>query len=558
MVVYEVTDQATIQKILDGSLLTTSVGSRTDSFHCSVCGANWMDEKEFFDCIVEQGHARGKTYDGQLMYLKVGTFENIENSFVTVPADQRAGVRRPSIQVGLGGEMYHISDPSLLKRLTTSIHLVDGFKESVSMADNPTLGQLFGLPEDHERFIEKGPWTTEELSSFNEKDFALSGRRIPLTDPSLIESLMVDSIWVGSEEEVSDDADQAGDGSPLEHGVDEVVESENAEEDTTSEEVSESNPTEDSPNEEITERSSDLSLHSNRNRAWDGNAARNRMLDHAVSDGTIGVDKASQGFALVTGDPQNRGSYKLPFADIISGEKVVVYSGVVAALQMVSKVKGASEDEKSAAQKFLETQKERFGNDDSEEGCQISDLTQENFDLREQLHESHEAEESLQAQVDELSRTVEEFQSKMGTYEQAEAHVLAESVAKIRFKRGEVTDEAATFELLSNRSLDSLRDTFSDLLERTAPPIMDTQSEAVKPEITLEEVKGLIARYHSLDGVPVLGEEQGMNVATEQAEQTALVEEEDEVVTLAVTESGEYFTYFGLPANALTQLGDLP
>jgi hypothetical protein len=223
-VTYAVTDPTAITKVLDGSYLTTSIGSRTDHFYCSICGADWLDPEAFEQCALVDGHYRGGIFDGQLMYLRLGNFENQENSFVNVPADQRAGVRQPSIHVGLGSESYFIGDPELVRRLTTSIHPVCGLKESVSM--KPTLGQLFGLPETHERFAEEGPWTDEELAALPAESFAFDDRRFPLLDPTLATAMTEFSLWAqpsdetGSEEE--GDAELAGE-PEAEQGSDEAV-----------------------------------------------------------------------------------------------------------------------------------------------------------------------------------------------------------------------------------------------------------------------------------------------------------------------------------------------
>jgi len=69
-------------------------------------------------------------------------------------------------------------------------------------------------------------------------------------------------------------------------------------------------------------RKADLPLHSNKNRAWDGPAARRRMVDAAKdSDGNIKFEEAAQGFTYFTGDRSDpkQGDFKSPFADIISG-----------------------------------------------------------------------------------------------------------------------------------------------------------------------------------------------------------------------------------------------
>jgi HK97 family phage prohead protease len=67
--------------------------------------------------------------------------------------------------------------------------------------------------------------------------------------------------------------------------------------------------------------------------AWDGAAAAKRMLDAAGFDGdSPDAAKAARGFLLYdSANPTLRGSYKLPFADIIGGELKAIKGGISAA-----------------------------------------------------------------------------------------------------------------------------------------------------------------------------------------------------------------------------------
>ncbi|MCS3690939.1 HK97 family phage prohead protease [Bradyrhizobium elkanii] len=67
--------------------------------------------------------------------------------------------------------------------------------------------------------------------------------------------------------------------------------------------------------------------------AWDGAAAAKRMLDAAGFDGDSPDEaKAARGFLIHdSANPGLRGSYKLPFADIIGGELKAVKAGISAA-----------------------------------------------------------------------------------------------------------------------------------------------------------------------------------------------------------------------------------
>lgn len=67
--------------------------------------------------------------------------------------------------------------------------------------------------------------------------------------------------------------------------------------------------------------------------AWDGAAAAKRMLDEAGFDGdSPDAAKAARGFLLHdAANPMLRGSYKLPFADIVGGALKAVKAGISAA-----------------------------------------------------------------------------------------------------------------------------------------------------------------------------------------------------------------------------------
>ncbi len=71
---------------------------------------------------------------------------------------------------------------------------------------------------------------------------------------------------------------------------------------------------------------------------WDGPAAATRMLDDAGFDGdSPDLAKARRGFlAYDAGAPELRGSYKLPFADLVDGELKAMKGGVDAAAQRLS------------------------------------------------------------------------------------------------------------------------------------------------------------------------------------------------------------------------------
>ena len=84
-IVGSITDEAAIQKLLDGRYLTGSVGATTDKAVCSVCRQDWTDSGP---CE----HTPGGIYDGTKCFLIAGTLSYDEYSFVNVPADRHSKV----------------------------------------------------------------------------------------------------------------------------------------------------------------------------------------------------------------------------------------------------------------------------------------------------------------------------------------------------------------------------------------------------------------------------------------------------------------------------------
>lgn len=68
-----------------------------------------------------------------------------------------------------------------------------------------------------------------------------------------------------------------------------------------------------------------------RTHAWDGDAAASRVAEWATDGDTLDPARMRRAFLVVDGDPHNKGSYKLGVADIIDGELMLVWNGVVAA-----------------------------------------------------------------------------------------------------------------------------------------------------------------------------------------------------------------------------------
>lgn len=85
IVIPKITDPDAIQKILDGRLLTVSIGATTDAAVCSICGTDILEEGW---C----GHEKGQEYDGIMTEWIAGNLFFDELSWVNVPADSDAMV----------------------------------------------------------------------------------------------------------------------------------------------------------------------------------------------------------------------------------------------------------------------------------------------------------------------------------------------------------------------------------------------------------------------------------------------------------------------------------
>ncbi|MDK2600720.1 hypothetical protein QO179_24810 [Bacillus stercoris] len=83
IVVPEITSKKAVEDILEGRLLTVSIGATTDAAICSVCGTDIINEGF---C----GHYKGETYEGIKAEWICGNIWFDELSWVNVPADSDA------------------------------------------------------------------------------------------------------------------------------------------------------------------------------------------------------------------------------------------------------------------------------------------------------------------------------------------------------------------------------------------------------------------------------------------------------------------------------------
>jgi hypothetical protein len=89
---------------------------------------------------------------------------------------------------------------------------------------------------------------------------------------------------------------------------------------------------------------------------WDGPEAAERMLDAAGFNGdSPDSAKARKGFLLYdAANPDLKGSYKEPFADVVDGKLTATAGGVRAAASRLPDVEGASDEAKAEARKVLD------------------------------------------------------------------------------------------------------------------------------------------------------------------------------------------------------------
>lgn len=85
IVIPKITEEKAIQSVLDGRLMTVSIGATTDSAVCSICGTDIIEEGW---C----GHDKGGVYDGITAEWIIGQVWFDELSWVNVPSDQDAMV----------------------------------------------------------------------------------------------------------------------------------------------------------------------------------------------------------------------------------------------------------------------------------------------------------------------------------------------------------------------------------------------------------------------------------------------------------------------------------
>lgn len=122
----------------------------------------------------------------------------------------------------------------------------------------------------------------------------------------------------------------------------------------------------------------DLPLHPERDRAWDGDAARAAMASRCSNDDGVTADCMGPGFVWRDGDadPTTIGAYALPVADVFDGQLHLVLSGAQAAANAVSperepggpRAMGGSESELGQMRTAIASILRRFATEFDDEG----------------------------------------------------------------------------------------------------------------------------------------------------------------------------------------------
>lgn len=212
-VIPKITDPDAIQKILDGRLLTVSIGSEADWVSCSICGCHVNED----DC----GHRRGDPYkkdDGTVeeCLWHIGPMNFEELSFVICPSDTDARVLKVNSEIqkvqidkaeGRDYSDYYLEARKKnfqiavqeYKKLTESYGDPDDATEDSEELEDLTLGTLYDLPEDDQDFDslyqgfdgEEKTLTAADRKALHPSTFCGPGRTFPAPDACLIGSTAI-------------------------------------------------------------------------------------------------------------------------------------------------------------------------------------------------------------------------------------------------------------------------------------------------------------------------------------------------------------------------------
>lgn len=202
----KITQEKAIKDILEGRLLTVSIGATTNAAVCSVCSTDIINEGW---C----GHMRGEEYDGQMCEWVAGDLFFDELSWVNVPADSDAMITSTSLAQNTMATGESIT--------------VQGNKES--------------KPENEKKIVVEGPVTAENIDTSTstlttESVVVKSDSESTTKEESIV--TQEDQVATEAQQEVTDVTEQTDEATQQEQATDEtnVVENAEVEESTETEE----------------------------------------------------------------------------------------------------------------------------------------------------------------------------------------------------------------------------------------------------------------------------------------------------------------------------------
>jgi uncharacterized coiled-coil protein SlyX len=193
IVTAKITEEKAIQSILDGRLMTVSIGATTDSAICSYCGTDIIEEGW---C----GHQKGEVIDGVAVEWIIGSVYFDELSWVNVPADQDAmvvnvgGVQTAEAYAEMGEGYIDLSKLSTEWLVTQESAKTTGLLPTTEQEGDPSTlptleelqAQVAELTQTVETLTGEKTGLEEQLATANatiaEKDATIEGLNTQVTE----------------------------------------------------------------------------------------------------------------------------------------------------------------------------------------------------------------------------------------------------------------------------------------------------------------------------------------------------------------------------------------
>ena len=194
-----------------------------------------------------------------------------------------------------------------------------------------------------------------------------------------------------------------------------------------------------------------------KDRAWDGDAARDRVRAWAGGPDKekIDWDKYARAFAWV--DPEHRddfGGYKLPHHDIVDGELKVVWRGVAAAMQALLGARGGVDiprEDRRAVYRHLARHYKQFGEEPPEFHAEVASV--------EGIEKIKKEREELKAEKERLEAEVAKWRGR--------SEELEGELAKLREENEKLVDALNEIKEAQRKAL---IDEINELRERLSLP----------------------------------------------------------------------------------------